>query len=215
MNKFTTLLEGVFNRYNGGGFLTGDIVTIKDDYASTDWGKEQAANVLDKIKDFIDSGLTIRVSSVKGSIPAASGSIQQDNQPGPYFCDIIKEISPGLWHEFITVPASILVINNPDDAGLPPIPDALKRKDDSHIKPSELGEVEQTTSEYLPYFQTKNADKGQGKLVPIDAVSPDKDVKQPGGQKWDDSKPGGGNIPKNSVFKEQKETSTSKYVQFL
>ena len=36
--------------------------------------------------------------------------------------------------DFITLPAYLLELDNPEDANLPPIPDRIKKKAPSHIK---------------------------------------------------------------------------------
>ena len=78
MNKFKTLFEGNFQRYQGGGFLTGDLVRIRPDILTSEWAKMLGLNVVEQVKKFIESDLNIRVSSVKTLRPQVSGGTQQD-----------------------------------------------------------------------------------------------------------------------------------------
>ena len=205
MKKFSTLLEGVFQRYQGGSFLTGDVVKIKEDALNHEWTKNQCGSLVEKIKQFMDGGLNLRVSSVQAKRPAVSGSVQQDNQVDEYFCDIVQETAPGRWHEFITIPAHLLEENNPDDINLPDVPDELNYEDNTHIKPEEMdcdGESDGDTTK--PFSQTQYADDGSGRLSHTNWKTPEQNT--PGnGIKWNDNAPGGGNMP----------TSASIYLESL
>ena len=77
MNKFNTLLEGVFQRYQGGGFLTGDLVKMKEDILSSEWAKGKGTNTHEQVKKFLESGLNIRISAVKTLRPSVQTSIDQ------------------------------------------------------------------------------------------------------------------------------------------
>jgi hypothetical protein len=202
MKKFSTLLEGVFQRYQGGSFLTGDVVKIKEDALTHEWTKAQSSGIIEKIKQFMEGDLHLRVSSVQAKRPAVSGSVQQDNQVDEYFCDIVQEIAPGRWHEFITVPAHILEENNPDDINLPDIPDGMKYDDNSHIKPEEVDNKGDSSGDFTkPHSQTNFADDGKGKLVNTNWRMPEENA--PGkGNKWDDTEPGGGNFQATSIYLE-------------
>lgn len=202
MKKFSTLLEGVFQRYQGGSFLTGDVVKIKEDALTHEWTKAQSSNIIEKIKQFMEGDLHLRVSSVQAKRPAVSGSVQQDNQVDEYFCDIVQEIAPGRWHEFITVPAHILEENNPDDINLPDIPDSMKYDDGTHIKPEEVDNKGEPSGDFTtPHSQTNYADDGKGKLVKTNWRMPEENA--PGkGRDWDDTEPGGGNFQATSIYLE-------------
>jgi hypothetical protein len=195
MKKFSTLLEGVFRRYQGGSFLTGDVVKIKEDALNHDWTKAQGSNLIEKLKQFKEGGLNLRVSSVQAKRPAVSGSVQQDNQVDEYFCDIVQETAPGRWHEFITLPAHLLEEDNPTDTNLASIPDELKYDDGTHINADELeskGDSDGDTTK--PFSQTQYADDGKGRLAHTNWRNPEENA--PGkGLKWNDSEPGGGNMP--------------------
>ena len=201
MKKFLTLLEGVFQRYQGGSFLSGDVVKFREGALTDEWCKAQPSNVMEKLKRFVESDLNLRVSSVQALRPAVQGSVQQDNQQCDFYCDIVQETAPNRWHEFITVPAYLLEINNPDGPNLPPVPDSQRYDDKTHIKP----EVVETSAELSgdttkPSSQTRNTDKGNNNMSPSDWKLPQENA--PGkGIKWDDTQPGGGNY-KTSIYME-------------
>ena len=152
-NTFNTLFESNFQKFQGGGILSGDVVKFIDGVDSNDWVKAQQPNFIEKLKEMMDSDQNIRVSSVKAVRPASGGAVQQDQQVDDFYCDIVSEISPGLWTDFLTVPANILVVQDLE-GNLPPVPDSQKRDDDSHINPEEP-EIEEGKDETNPSQQTK------------------------------------------------------------
>ena len=135
--KFDLFVEGTFQRFQGGNFLAGDVITFKKNALSSDWVKGQATQLVDKIKDFMDTDLNLRVTAVKALRPAASGDAQQDNQVDEFYLDIVREIGPGQFHDFMTIPAILVDVL---DTGInePPIPDSIRRQDTSHINPEEV-----------------------------------------------------------------------------
>ena len=151
MNKFDVLLESAFNRFQGGGFLTGDLVKFKPSALGTDWAKKQPENLFQKLKEFTETDENIRISAVKALRPAVSGSVQQHSQVDDFYCDIVREKAPGLFMDFITVPAEILEYQ---DMGinLPDVPDSQKRDEDITLTPEELKQKEETES--YTYKQT-------------------------------------------------------------
>ena len=140
-NTFNTLFESNFQKFQGGGVLAGDVVKFIDNVTSNDWVKGQQPNFIEKLEQMLGSDQNIRVSSVKGVRPANGGAVQQDNQVDEFYCDIVSEISPGLWTDFLTVPANILVVQDLD-GNLPPVPDSQHREDDAYIEPEEPDLVE-------------------------------------------------------------------------
>lgn len=197
MKKFKTLLEGVFQRYQGGNFLPGDVVQIKDGALTHEWTKSKPAQVAERMKEMMDGDLNLRISSVKALRPAVAGDTQQDHQACDFFCDVVRERAPGLFLDFLTLPAYLLELDNPEDANLPPVPDSIKKKDPSHIKP-EVVEDETDGAEHVK--QTRNSDTGGGKLGGDRKLAT---ANTPGlnGNKWKDT-PGGGNYPKMSIYME-------------
>jgi len=163
--KFDKLFESNFQTLQGGGLLSGDVVNFIDDILNHDWVKKQQPNLIDKIKEMMDSDNNIRVGSVKGERPAVSGSIQQDQQVGEFYCDIVSEYAPGLWSSFVTVPMELLqhvdLGNN-----LAPVPDSQKKDDAVHVKPVEDDHMK-GDDETCPIYGTKS-DEGDKALVNTD-----------------------------------------------
>lgn len=143
MNKFDTIFESTRGRYTQGGLLVGDLVRVKKEAVTSDWAKKQAPNLIQKLKEFIETPLNIRVSSVKALRPAVASSIQPENQVDDYYCDVVIENAPGLYASFITLPINLLEYIE-QDVNLADVPDVLKR-DTPSGKPEELN-VQETDS---------------------------------------------------------------------
>lgn len=178
MGKFTNLYESTIQRFTRGGFLIGDLVKFKPDALADEFLKKQGSNYVQKIKEFIDSGLNIRVSAIKPVYPNAyaPGNIQSEAES--FLCDVVLEKAPGLYYAFITVPASML---EHIDTGinLAPVPDSLKRPNNEIIKPEELDTASDPTSYLSPGRQTRTSDRGDSKDSKTELDLPKKNVKIP------------------------------------
>lgn len=161
MNKFVKLYESAISRYTRGGFLTGDLVKFVEGATRDEFFKDQAPNYMAKLKQFIDSGLNIRVSAVKPVRPSTQpGNIQ--NEASSFLVDVTLELAPGLYKDFITVPAHILA---PHDTypNLAPVPDSLKRAGNVHIEPKAVEAAAQEEQMMSPQRQTNTTDRGNQK----------------------------------------------------
>lgn len=178
MGKFIKLYESAIQRFTRGGFLVGDLVKIKESALSDDFFKKQATNYIEKIKEFVNSGLNIRVSAVKPVYPNAyaPGNIQSEAES--FLCDIVLEKAPGLYYMFITVPAHVL---EHVDTGinLAPVPDAFKRPNNEIINPELVSQGKDPTSYLSPYRQTLTTDRGDNKDSKSDITLTDKNIKIP------------------------------------
>jgi hypothetical protein len=176
-SKFNTIFESNFTRFQGSGFLTGDIIKLRDGWERDEWCKDAPGQVLDKLKELHDSDLILRVSSVKPMRPGVQGNIQQDQVPGEFFVDVAQELSPGMYNGiFVTVPGHMIEISGDNDAP-PALPDSLRREDDVDVKPRVI-EQESAGDDEMSKFtnpakQTNTEDKVNKHLT-------DKDIKQPG-----------------------------------
>lgn len=137
MNKFDTLLEGVFQRYQGGGFLTGDLVKIKEQILASEWAKDRGSNTIDAVKKFLESGLNVRVSAVKTLRPQVQTGIDQAGASDRYFADIALETAPGMFTDYLEIPCEYLEYVD-TGINLSPVSDEQKRDDDITIKPENL-----------------------------------------------------------------------------
>ena len=127
MNKFETLLENTRARYTMSGLLVGDLVKVKNEALTSDWAKKQSPNLIEKLKEFVETDLNIRVSSVKALRPSVSSAVHAESQVDDFYCDIVIESAPGLYYNFITLPINLLEAIE-DDINLAEVPDSLKRE---------------------------------------------------------------------------------------
>lgn len=191
-SKFETQINELFDRFaQGGGFLQGDTVRVKKDVTSSDWYKQQADSVKDKIKLMIgDSNRVYRISTLKSDKPRAAGSFGIDN-PVCTMADVVREINPSFWMDPLTIPTEFLE-NIDVGVNMPPYDKDLVRKDTTHIKPSDKIE----NKDKLGAEQTQ-VDDAERKLT-------DKNTKLAHGEKWNDKKPGAGNMPHRFLRKNRK-----------
>lgn len=162
MGKFINLYESAIQRFTRGGLLIGDLVKFKGDALSDDFFKNQTKNYSEKVKSFINSGLNIRVSSVKPVRPSyQAGNVY--NESSEFLVDIVLEKAPGLYYEFMTVPMRVLE-HIDTGVNLAPIPDSLRYDDKSSTEIRELGSAKKGSEALLdPYRQTRTTDQGNGK----------------------------------------------------
>lgn len=143
MKKFQEIFESNFSRFQGGGFLTGDLVRIKKEILESEWGRGIGTNYSEQLKRFLESDLNIRISSVKTLRPAVQGSVQQDiGASSQYFADVCLEDAPGRFVDFTEVPTEFLE-HIDTGVNLSPIPDSQKRESDVNIKPKEITNEEE------------------------------------------------------------------------
>ena len=157
MQKFNTLLESVFQKYQRGNFHAGDLVKFKDSVESHDWYKGLAENKLELVKAMREGDLNLRVCAVKSQHPVMGHSHGDPSmEVGPWHVDIVQEVGPGgTWVNFLTVPEDIL---EGIDTGInrQPVPDSVVKDDPSHIKPAEVAE----DADELRQDQTMKSDGG-------------------------------------------------------
>ena len=175
--KFDVLYENVLERYQQGGVLIGDRVRFKKNTLSMEFFKSKGTNFLDIVKACLDPSfdLNLRVSAVKSVYPTTTQNYRGGTEsPDKIFVDVIIEYAPGLYRNPMTVPIEALELQD-DGINTGPVPDSIRRKSKIQIKPEE--QKAEQSADFDINLQNKN-------------------VKLPGGTKWDDSKPGAGNTPK-------------------
>ena len=179
MRKFTSLYESFISRYTRGGFLTGDIVKFKEGALKNEWFKKQGSSIVEKAKQFADSGLHMRVSSVKTLRPSSQPGFVEGNNSDDFYCDVTLELAPGCYKDFMTLPAGILEYKD-YYPNLPEVPEGLKRDNNINIKPKELEEEKATAAAILnPTYQTSQTDRGDGKNSPSEIELKNTNVKIP------------------------------------
>ena len=63
--KFNKIYESYVSRYTRGGFLTGDLVKVRDDYKSSEGYKKLSPEYKAKLDDLLASDLNLRVSGIE------------------------------------------------------------------------------------------------------------------------------------------------------
>lgn len=139
-NKFKTLCESVTTRLQNRGILVGDYVTFKKDAFKSDWMKEQAQSVLQKIASYVDGEkpVLLKVFMIKTPIsqtygPTAAG---EDTMYLPLTADIGVEPSPGLCTDVMTVPIHLLEVINVGELNMLPkeYVKAMEKEGAKHLK---------------------------------------------------------------------------------
>lgn len=177
-SRFDVLFESNFTRFQGGGFLTGDVIRFKDGWSDDDWCKSAAPQLIEALEELDASDLLLRVSSVKAIRPAVNSSVDQALGVDDFHVDIAQEIAPGRFSgKFVTVPQHLIVLSG-DNTTLPEVPDSLKREEKIDVKPVELEQAQagadaESDKFTKPEFQTKTDDKVNHELT-------DKNIEQPG-----------------------------------
>ena len=175
--KFDVLFEKLLERYQQGGFIIGDRVRFKKDALKSDFMKDKGQNFIDIVKSCMDPNfdLNLRISAIKSIYPTTTQNYRGGTEsPDSIYADVIVEYAPGLYRTPMTVPIEILELQD-DGINTGPVPDSVKRKSKIEIKPKDVEAKQEADFEIN--LQNKN-------------------VQLPGGTKWNDSKPGAGNMPK-------------------
>lgn len=169
MSEFDILFEKELERFQQGGFVVGDRIRFKPDALKLDYVKKRAKSFQDIIKACMEPSfdLNLRIGAVKSIYPTSATNFQAGNcAPDGVFLDIYIEYAPGLYRNPMTVPIeAVELIDDGNERG--PIPDSVRRPSNVH------GPQEVKTSE---------------------TNFPNKNISLPGANKWDDTKPGGGNF---------------------
>jgi hypothetical protein len=155
MKKFLKLYESAMDRLNRGGYLVGDIVKFKDTAHKHDFFVNASDEIRQKIKEFIDSGDTLRVKNITNVYPAVLGAGNTDDA-GSVNIEVCRETAPGRFEQ-----AGILV--HPDmlevvDAypNLTPVPDKHKRKERINIEPVDAEKELSSEDEEVPFYSPRS-----------------------------------------------------------
>jgi len=168
MSQFDVLFEKELERFQQGGIIVGDRVKFKPDALKLDYIAKRAQSFKDMIATCMADGfdLPLKVGAVKSIYPTSATNFQGGhNAPDGVFLDIYIEYAPGFFRNPMTVPIDAIEVIS-DGNNRSPIPDSLRRNNNIHGPK----EVDSNTN-----LSTQN-------------------VKLPGANKWDDTKPGGGNF---------------------
>lgn len=128
-SKFNVLLEYSLNRYQLGGFLIGDAVTIKPAALKHRDIVDRGQTFKDLLEAKIKNKDLLRVAAVKSIRPDIAG---RPNNSGvaDFYVDVFEEYAPGLFHNVMTLPAEVLEVHD-FGINLPPAA-GLRRKSKVH-----------------------------------------------------------------------------------
>lgn len=156
--KFDAIFESVIQRYQAGGFLTGDPVKFTAGYKSTDTYKGMPKHMQAVIDDLATSGLNIVVTQVGGKVsPSSAGD--QFRTPSGTQITVAGDQGGNRHYGFVTVTPDMIELQD-NGPNLPPVPDQFKRKDVVIIKPEKVVPDKNNI--------TRVTDKGNGKNTPTD-----------------------------------------------
>lgn len=200
--KFNQIYESYVSRYTRGGFLTGDLVKVRDDYKSSDSFKKLHPDLQNKLNDLLSSDLNLRVSGIENKYPSNQPG-NTDNSNGEVVLTVSQETSPGRYDGFYTFPTDIF---EPIDVypNRMPVPDSMVRPNKTKIDPDTL-EIEteyvgqnplksQVDAGYLPGDNQKQVAMGDDKQLR------NVNVQIPNGNNFDAQSVGGGNMPDTSIY---------------
>ena len=160
--KFEKLHEETLYRYQQGGFLRGDYVKIKQNALNNDLIKPLSEQMKGILQDAINNETVLRISYIKsGRSEAFNGPVDAANIPAcELWADCYVEHAPGMWHNVMTIPLSILEKVEIEGAnGFPPYDKKLIRpnakepdKPNSELKKQTMGD---DNNRKLPSKNTK------------------------------------------------------------
>lgn len=153
--KFDAVFESVIQRYQAGGFLTGDPVKFKAGYKSSDTYKAMPPHMQKDLDELATSGLNIHVTQVGGKVVGADYFKTADQAS----VTVAGDQGGGRAYGYITVTPDMLELQD-YGINLPPIPDQFKKKPVIIIKPEKLVPDKNNI--------TRVTDKGNGKNTPTD-----------------------------------------------
>ena len=153
VKRYLTLVETYLSRYERGGFLVGDVFKFSDNFKSSETYKKLGQNSKDLIDQMIETGLHVRVVGIKDTTsPRYPGNPQTSS--ADVSLTLALDSGGGRYTHYVNVSPEL---GEPVSfyPNLPPIPDAIVRKNNTNIKPRELE----------PNDNLSNmSDKGDGKL---------------------------------------------------
>jgi len=151
--KYLTLVEAYLSRFERGGFLVGDVFKFDAKFKSTEGYKKLGVNTRDMIDQMIETGLNVRVVGIKDTTsPRYPGNPQTSSNDVEL--TLALDNGGGRYSHYVNITPDL---GTPETyyPNLPPIPDAVVRKNNVNIKPEELEKSDNIANK---------TDKGDGKL---------------------------------------------------
>jgi len=179
MKQFDVLYERELERFETGGIIVGDRIKFKSDALKHQYISSRAPSYQEIIKACMEPtfDLNLRVGAIKSVYPTSSYNFQCGfSAPDGVFLDIYIEYAPGLYRNPMTVPFEVVEVIS-DGINRGPVPDSVRRKNNVH-GPEEIKAEQPEINAELNLTNTNTV--------------------LPNSNKWDDSKPGGGNFKPKS-----------------
>lgn len=206
--KFDMLYETYVTRYTRGGFLTGDLVRFKKGFENTDEFKSLNPDIQQKLKDYADSDINVRVSGIENHYPSHQPG-NTDNMNGKVVVTVSQETAPGRYDGFVTAPPELFdhIDVYPNRM---PVPNSLVRPNGTEMnfdsEPLEGG-YEDDENAYIGTdplksqigtgTELKEPEMGDAKEL----HNVNQSIDQFGANNnWDQQSPGGGNMPDTSIY---------------
>lgn len=152
--KYLTLVENYMKRFERGGFLVGDIFKFNDGFKSSDSYKRLGQNTKQLIDDMLETGLHVRVVGINDTNGQRYPGNPQTSSSADIELSLALDNGGGRYSHYVTLCPTL---GQPEShyPNLPPIPDAVIRKNNVNIKPKELEKQDHISNK---------TDKGDGKL---------------------------------------------------
>ena len=166
--KYLTLVEAYLSRFERGGFLVGDVFKFDAKFKSTEGYKKLGVNTRDMIDQMIETGLNVRVVGIKDTTsPRYPGNPQTSSNDVEL--TLALDNGGGRYSHYVNITPDL---GTPETyyPNLPPIPDAVIRKNNVNIKPEELEKSDNIANK---------TDKGDGKLSDTERYLPDTNTTLP------------------------------------
>tara|TARA_B100000214_G_C23910568_1_gene601088 strand:- start:329 stop:955 length:627 start_codon:yes stop_codon:yes gene_type:complete len=203
--KFNKIYESYVSRYTRGGFLTGDLVKVRDNYKSTEGYKKMTPEYQAKLDDLISSDLNLRVSGIENKYPSDQPG-NTDNSSGEFSITVSQETAPGRYDGFYQFPDDIF---QPVDVypNRMPVPNSMVRPNGTQIDPDTLEYEDedsyigsnplksQVEPGYLPDAEKQPTMGDDRELHNVNT-----EIDQFGAPELDATAVGGGNMPDTSIY---------------
>ncbi len=129
-SKFDITFESYAGRFTKGGFYPGDFVKFKEDALKDKSIQSGSSEYIDKIKELMDSDLTLRIGRITGT--SATKSANADGTADQFVATVYQTLpgnSTTSTNNVITVPLSVLekMAYSADETQVK-VPDSFKRE---------------------------------------------------------------------------------------
>lgn len=173
--SFATLVENTISKYQTGGVNVGEFCTIRKDALKNPEISNKPSGFINKVKEMMATGLNLKIASINSSKPDR----QNDMGTAPtdkFYVDVVIETAPGLFMNPITLPLECIDVVEPEGNNWSPkVPDELKGKNRTQIKPKEEKtkdkELNDRTKGNERQMPKKNTKLGIGDKEPKDGRS--------------------------------------------